>query len=211
MSRYRSRANLTRKNRFVILSITLVTARVTTVLASDNKPFQAGPPSTYAHQQSENVTVGAKPFTSEELVSSAFGKKIDFSKYGVVPILVVIENKREKALDLRDLEASLVAADGRHAKAVAPEELPFLATAGKHPSQTGVRVPVPLPKKKNPLNNPEIVSRAFSAKMLAPGDSASGFLYFEAQPEAGDRLYLNGMRDARSGEGLLYFEFPLAP
>ncbi len=189
----------------------MVTAWVTAVPASDDRPFQAGPPSEYAHQQSENVTVGAKPFTSEDLINSAFGKKIDFSKYGVLPVLVVIENKREKALDLRDLEASLVASDGRHAKAVAPEDLAFLVTSGKHPSQTGVRVPVPLPKKKNPLNNPEIATRAFSAKMLAPGDSASGFLYFEAQPESGDKLYLNGMRDARSGEGLLYFEFPLAP
>lgn len=157
------------------------------------------------------MTVGAKPFTSEELINSAFGKKIDFLKYGVVPVLVVIENKRDKALDLRDLEASLVATDGRHVKAVAPEDLPSLATTGKQHLQTGVRVPVPLPKKKNPLNNPEIATRAFSAKMLAPGDSASGFLYFEAQPEAGDKLYLDGMRDARSGQGLLYFEFPLAP
>lgn len=202
---------MTPRNRFVILSITLTTALAAAGLANNDKPFQAGPPSEYAHQQSENVTVGAKPFTSEELINSAFSKKIEFSKFGVVPILVVIENKRDKALDLRDLQASLVAADGRHAKSVAPEDLPFLATTGKHPSQTGVRVPVPLPKKKNPLNNPEISTRAFSAKMLAPGDSASGFLYFEAQPEAGDKLYLDGMRDARSGQGLLYFEFPLAP
>lgn len=202
---------LTRENRCLILSITLLTACTTAVLASDDKPFQAGPPIEYAHQQSEDVTVGAKPFTSGELINSAFGKKIDFLKYGVVPVLVVIENKRTKALDLRDLVASLVAVDGRHAKAVAPEDLPFLATTGKHSPQTGVRVPVPLPKKKNPLNNPEIATRAFSAKMLAPGDSASGFLYFEAQPEAGDKLYLDGMRDARSGKGLLYFEFPLAP
>ncbi len=195
----------------MILSITLLAAYVSAVLASENKAFQAGLASEYAHQQSENVTVGAKPFTSEDLINSAFGKKIDFAKYGVVPVLVVIENKREKALDLRDLEASLVASDGRHAKAVAPEDLPFLANTGKHPSQTGVRVPVPLPKKKNPLNNPEVATRAFSAKMLAPGDSASGFLYFEAQPEAGDKLYLDGMRDARSGKGLLYFEFALEP
>ncbi|MDQ2842855.1 MAG: hypothetical protein M3Y72_17815 [Acidobacteriota bacterium] len=179
------------------------------LFAAADKSFQPGPPTEYAHQQSENVTVGAKPYDNEDLVNDAFGKKIDFPKYGVLPVLVVIQNKREKALDLRDLEVSLVATDGRHAKAVAPEDLPFLATAGKHPSQTGVRVPVPLPKKKNPLNASEITLRAFAAKMLAPGDSASGFLYFEAHPESGDKLYLNGMRDARSGQELLYFEFPL--
>jgi len=54
------------------------------------------------------------------------------------------------------------------------------------------------------------VTRAFAAKMLPPGDSASGFFYFEARPEVGDKIYLNGLRDARSGEEILYFEFPLA-
>jgi len=163
----------------------------------------------YPHQKSENVTVGAKPYNSDELVTSAFGKKIDFARYGVVPVLVVIENQRDKPLDLRDMQASLVAADGRHAKAVAPEDLPFLVTTGKHPSTTMPRSPVPLPKKKNPLNDTEIIVRAFSAKMLPPGDAVSGFFYFEAQAEQGDKLYLNGLRDGRSGQELLYFEFPL--
>jgi hypothetical protein len=31
---------------------------------------------------------------------------------------------------------------------------------------------------KNPLNVPEIELRAFAAKMLPPGESASGFVYF---------------------------------
>jgi hypothetical protein len=197
-------------NRSVFLSIAVVVSLVTVTQANDDQTFKARPASAYAHQDSESVTIGAQPYSSEEQVASAFGKKIDFPKYGVLPVLVVIENKRDKALDLRALEASLVAADGRHAKAVAPEDLPFLATAGKHPSQNPVRIPapVPLPKKKNPLNAPEITTRALSAKMLAPGDTASGFIYFEAKAEAGDKLYLNGLRDARSGQELLYFEFP---
>ena len=195
--------------RFVNLSIASGVVLLAVAFAGENRPFRAGQASEYAHQQSENVTVGAKPFTAEEAIGAAFGKKIDFPRYGVVPVLVVVENKRDKALDLRGLEVSLVATDGRHAAAVAPEDLISLATAGKHPSQNPARYPVPLPKKKNPFNTPEIVERAFSAKMLPPGDSASGFFYFEASPESGDKVYLNGMKDARSGEELLYFEFPL--
>ena len=199
------------RDRLVISSIALaalVMGTAVCVVGAD-KVFRAGAPDAYAHQESEKVTVGAKCFDNEDLVNSAFGKKIDFAKYGVVPVLLVVENKRPTAVNLEDLEESLVATDGRHAKAVAPEELPVLATAGKHPNQSGVRYPVPLPKKKNPLTAPEIATRAFAAKVLAPGDTASGFIYFEAQPETGDRLYVNGMRDARSGQDLLYFEFPL--
>ncbi len=200
---------MNRRNRLFTSSIAASAILCLALPSRDDKHFQAAAPTEYSHQESEKVIVGAKPFDNADLVESAFGKKIDFSKYGVVPVLVVIENKRDKALDLSSLEASLVAADGRHANAVQAEELPFLGTTGKHPSQVGVHSPIPLPKKKNPLNAPEIETRAFAAKVLPPGDSANGFFYFEARPEAGDKLYLNGMRDARSGQELLYFEFPL--
>ena len=196
------------RSRVVILSITFAAGLIYRLEAGEDKRFQASAASAYPHQESENVTVGAKPYTSADLVATAFGKKIDFDRYGVVPVLVVVENKRDKALDLRDIEASLVAGDGRHAKAVPPEELPHLAVQGKAPSPTGVKMPVRLPKK-NPLNTPEIITRAFAARMLPPGDSASGFMYFEAQSEPGDKLYVNGLRDARTGKELLYFEFPL--
>lgn len=156
------------------------------------------------------MIVGAKPYDNEELTAEAFGKRADLLRYGVLPVLVVIENKRAKSLDLRDLEVNLVAADGRHATAVNPEDIPFLGQKTKRP-HLGPRSPIPLPSKGNRLNAPQIVERAFSAKMLPPGDSASGFFYFEAKIEAGDKIYLNGLRDARSGEEILYFEFLLDP
>ena len=194
------------KTRLVISSIALAAL---TAAGSSDKEFRPGPASDYAHQSAERVTVGAKPYNTEDLTAEAFGKKTDLLRYGVLPVLVVIENKREKALDLRDLEVSLVASDGRHTSAVNPEDIPFLAKHGRKPPP--VQPPIPLPKKGNPLNAPSIVTRAFSAKMLPPGDSASGFFYFEARSEPGDKLYLNGLRDARSGQDILYFEFPLEP
>ncbi len=193
------------RTRFVISSIAFAGLLAACLLASE-KRFQAGAAEEYAHQSSEDVTVGAKPFDNEDLTAAAFGKKADLLRYGVLPVLVVIENKRPQALDLGSLEVSLVSSDGRHVSAIAPEDVPFLGTAGKRPRV--VPTPVPLPKRKNPLNAPEIVTRAFAAKMLPPGDSASGFFYFEARPEAGDKVYLNGLRDARSGGEIMYFEFP---
>lgn len=194
--------------RFVISSITFAFAFAEFGTATSDA-FRAGAASDYAHQSADKVTIGAKSYDNEDLTAEAFGKKTDLLKYGVLPVLVVIENKREKSLDLRDLEVNLVAMDGRHVGAVNPEDIPYLGKRAKRPT-IGPRTPVPLPSKKNPLNAPEIVERAFSAKMLPPGDSASGFFYFEAKSEAGDKIYLNGLRDARSGEEILYFEFPLS-
>lgn len=182
-------------------------ALVGALAAANDKDFRAGAASEYAHQSAERVTVAGKAFNTEDLTAEAFGKKADLLRYGVLPVLVVIENKRGEALDLRDLEVNLVAADGRHANSINPEDIPFLARHARRPSP--IQTPIPLPKKGNPLSSPEIVTRAFSAKMLPPGDSANGFFYFEAKSETGDKLYLNGLRDARSGQEILYFEFPL--
>jgi hypothetical protein len=175
-----------------------------------DKAFHAGAAADYPHQTSEQVTIGAKSYNTEELTTEAFGKKADLLKYGVVPVLVVIENKRPKTLDLRFIEVSLVSADGRHASQVKPEDLPYLASSGSKPPKIS-NIPVPLPKKKNPLNAPELVERAFAAKMLPPGDSASGFFYFEAKPEKGDKIYLSGLHDTPSGKEILYFEFEIDP
>lgn len=192
--------------RFVISSITFGTLILALPLGAD-EPFKPGPAGSYAHQTSGPVTVGAKPYNREELTESAFGKKIDLLKYGVLPVLVVVENKGKEPVDLQNLEVSLVASDGRHANAVSPDDLIHLGSPAKRP---GIKqTPIPMPKKKNPMNSPEIVMRFFAAKMLPPGDSASGFFYFEAKSERGDKLYLNGMREARSGKDIMYLEFPL--
>jgi hypothetical protein len=195
------------RTRFVISSIALAVAAAFAGTSAEDKPFRAGAASDYAHQTSEQVTIGAKSYNTEELTAEAFGKKTDLLKHGVLPVLVVIENKRQKTLDLRNLEVNLVAADGRHAGPVSPEDIPFLGKRSKTPTMNPL--PNPLPKKKNPLNTPQIVERAFAAKMLPPGDSTSGFFYFEAKPEPGDKLYLNGLRDTPSGKEILYFEFGL--
>jgi hypothetical protein len=195
------------RTRFVISSIAFAVAAAVAGTSAEDKPFRAGTASDYAHQTSEQVTIGAKSYDTQELTAEAFGKKTDLLKYGVLPVLVVIENKRQKTLDLRNLEVNLVAADGRHAGPVSPEDIPFLGKRSKTPTMNPV--PNPLPKKKNPLNAPQIVERAFAAKMLPPGDSTSGFFYFEARPEPGDKLYLNGLRDTPSGKEILYFEFGL--
>jgi hypothetical protein len=196
------------KTGFVILSIALVAASSGTVAeAYGDNTFRVHPATEYAHQTSGQVTIGAKPYNSEELTIEAFGKKTDLLRYGVLPVLIIVENKRQKTLDLRALEINLVSADGRHVGPIAPEDIQYLHKAS--PRATVTPLPVPLPRKKNPLSAPELTTRAFAARMLPPGDSASGFFYFEAKPEAGDKLYVNGLRDAPNGQEIMYFEFPI--
>ena len=195
------------KFRCLIASIALAAIAGST----EDQAFRVKPVAEYAHQASEKVTVGAKAFDSEELTAEAFGKKADLLKFGVLPVLVVIENKRERAIDIQNIQVELVATDGRHGRPISPDDVLHLAETGKKPPKLGAGpLPIPMPKKRNPLNTPELVERAFSARVVPANDSVGGFFYFEAHPEAGDSLYVSGLRDARSGKELLYYEFPLA-
>jgi hypothetical protein len=63
--------------------------------------------------------------------------------------------------------------------------------------------------KKNPLDAWEIEGRAFAAKMLPAGQSASGFLYFRTGLQRGATIYLNGLTEAATGKELFYFEISL--
>jgi hypothetical protein len=66
-----------------------------------------------------------------------------------------------------------------------------------------------LKTKKNPLEAWEIEGRAMSAQMLPPGQSASGFFYFQTALQPNATLYLNGLYEAATGKEILYFELPL--
>jgi hypothetical protein len=163
----------------------------------------------YSHQKSDNVLIGAQMFDTPEMVTEAFGKKADLLRYKVIPVLLVVENNRKSTLDVRNIEVNIVSADGSHVSSLKPDDIQFLATNGKRPPQ--VPMNIPLPKRKKGLTAPEIASRAFAAEMIAPGDSASGFFYFEGTPEPGDKVYINGLHEVPSGREIMYFEFPLQP
>jgi len=63
--------------------------------------------------------------------------------------------------------------------------------------------------KRNPLNVWEIEGRAFAAKMLPAGQTASGFFYFQTGLQRGATLYLSGLAEATTNKELFYYEIPL--
>jgi hypothetical protein len=194
--------------RMSVLSITLVVGMMLAAGTAAENHFQPGPASEYAHQSAFGITIGAKPFDSRALTTEAFGKKAALLKYGILPVLVVIDNKGNEAVDLRSINVDLIGAGGRHFSALRPEDVHYLAKGGHR--STVNPLPIPLPAKKNPLDAPEIETRAFRAEFVPPGDSVSGFFYFEAKLEPGDRIYIDGLQGTRSGQELMYFEFPVA-
>ena len=172
--------------------------------------FTAGPAASYAsHQTSEKVTIGVKTYINDEEVKPVFGKKNPYN-YGVLPVLVVIQNDGPKTIQMKSLQAVWVGPEHDRVEATPAKDVRFLTAPRRPPSIPGP--PGTVPKvigHKNPLDNWQIEGRAFAAEMLPPGQSASGFFYFQTGYQRGSSVYLNGLREAESGKELLYFEIPV--
>jgi len=177
----------------------------------DQPKFNPGPITDYPNRQTvEQVTVAARAYVGEELAKAAFGK-LDPNRYGVLPVLVIIENRGEQALSLERLRVEYIMPDRRRVEATPANEVRYVRAPDRPGMITG---PIPggkphLSRRKNPLDTWEIEGRAFTARVLPPKQTASGFFYFQAPYRRGALLYLTGLREAPTGRELFYFEIPL--
>jgi|ERR1051326_9627693 hypothetical protein len=177
----------------------------------DEVKFSPGPVASYATKQTnENVTIALRSYDSEELARTAFGK-VNPYQYGILPILVVIQNDTNESLKLDRMRVKYTDYDGQEIEATPAAEVPYAVEHPKRPSNP-VTLPIPpelMKKHKNPLSGPEIQTRAFAARMLPPHESAYGFFYFQAHHRPGASVYINGLKQASSGKDLFYFDIPL--
>ena len=179
----------------------------------ETPPFKPGPASSYPFRQTlEKVTVAAAAFRSDADLRTAFGKLNPYS-YGILPVLVVIQNDTGKTLALDKLKLELTTPDRDHIEPTPASEVRYLHGPSR-PGNVVTGPPIPgLPphtsRKKNPLDAWEIEGRAFTPRMLPSNESASGFFYFRAFYRSGSILLVQGLREASSGRELFYFEIPL--
>lgn len=187
----------------LILSIAALTSA-----AKEPPPFKAAPAGSYrAHQTNAKVTIGVDAVTSDEKAKPAFGKNNPY-EHGVLPVLVVIQNDSGKALRADRLKLEFLGPTGSRVTATPAADVKYLTGPRRPGVISGPTGRPKVLKRKNPLNTWEIEGRAFSAKMIPAGESASGFFYFETRYYPGSRLYLTGLTEADTGKELFYFEIP---
>jgi hypothetical protein len=170
------------------------------------------PVNAYPHRQtSEKVTIAAESTETDEQTAEPFGK-VNPWRYGVLPVLLVIQNDGPDAIRVDHLKLEYTLPDRTRVEATPAQDIRFLH---------GVKTPKGLPGPtggikiskgpKNSLAEWEIEGRAFAAKMLPPGQSASGFVYFQA-PHASQAasIVVSGLENAVTGKELYYFEIPMS-
>src|SRR5271169_2472414 len=97
---------------FVFKRLALLLSIAAAFAADKETPFKAAPASSYAHRQTnDKVTIGVDAFSSADKVKTAFGKLNPY-QYGVLPVLVVIQNDSDKTIRLDRLKAEYVGPGG---------------------------------------------------------------------------------------------------
>lgn len=157
------------------------------------------------HQTNDKVTIGADPYISGEKMKAAFGKLIPY-QFGVLPVLVALQNDSGQTIQIKNMKAEYVLPDGQRVDATPARDVRY-AKPPTRPTVTGV--PLPVPHKKNPLDEWQIEGHALAAEAIPAGNAAYGFLYFQAPLREGATLYLTGLVNAGTGKELLFFEIPL--
>jgi hypothetical protein len=181
--------------------------------AADKTTFQSKPAGEYPHRMtSEKITIAAQPFLTDEETKEPFGK-LNPWRYGVLPVLVVIQNDGKDTLRVDRMKVSYLLPDNSRIDATPAKDVKYL-----HDIKVPKNLPGPsLPGlhigqgNKNPLNEWEIEGRAFSAQVIPPGQSASGFFYFQTpETTAAASVYVDGLKNAVTSADLYYFEIPLS-
>jgi hypothetical protein len=81
----------------------------------DAPPFKPGPAASYAnHQTNAQITIGVDPYVTDDKVKAAFGKLTPY-QYGILPVLVVIQNDSDKTIKLDRLPMKSVISGLRNA------------------------------------------------------------------------------------------------
>ena len=192
---------------FVFKRLALFMSIAAAFAADKEQPvFKAPPAAAFAHKQTNgHITVGAELYISGEKLKPAFGKLVPY-QYGILPVLVAIQNDSDSTIRLDQLRVEYEGPQGDRVEATPAKDVRY-AIGPNRPHVTGQ--PIHLPSKKNPLNVWEIEGRAFAAQMLPAGQPAYGFFYFESDWKPGSTIYLTGMTDARSSRQIEFFEIPL--
>ena len=186
---------------------------ITAGLWADKKdaPFRPEPADAFVTKQTiQGLTIAVQPFDDPEEAKAAFGKLNPY-EHGVLPVLVVMKNNGKTTVRFDNMQVMYVAPRGRTVDATPASDVLYLKAGGR-PKVSNSPIPTGGPRikiSKNPLKNDVITERAFSAKMLPPGDAAHGFFYFQTGHSRGTSLYVSGITEAGSGKELFFFEIPL--
>ncbi len=180
--------------------------------AAEHAPPPAGVASSYPAFEThadEHVTIAADPYNTKEKASCF---RIDYLKYGFMPIRIIVTNDGDKPINLEQARIHFITASGDKIPAAEAEDVERRTTDVKGVTGPKIAVPgLPKPKSKNSKVDEDFQEFEYQALVVEPHTTRAGFLFYDVQaldnPLKGAKLYLRRLQ-AADGNELLYFEVP---
>ena len=161
-----------------------------------------------AHQKAEDVTIAAETFATDSVCRQVFEYK-DLVSRGILPVLIVVENRSKSAIEIDSRTILLILAESK----LQPMELPQLyGLLKKKPSN--ISLPLPIPKISGTDSKFSLIEgKSFETKRIPPGLSDYGFVFYHLPRKDMWKqilhLYLPRILNMETRQNLLYFEIPL--
>ncbi len=165
-----------------------------------------------AHQNFQNIVIGARPYATEAEVEEIFDARKLHEK-GFLPVLVVVENNNDFAIEMHGSQIFLLLEDGSNVPPIPINDVLLGISLDKPPTAYSTRKEILLRQAVKPEMYMDFEHKAFAEKLIAPHSSDYGVIFF---PLPGDdiskcRLYFPEVVDLSNDETLMFFEFPLQP
>ena len=100
-------------------------------------PFKPAPAASFAnHQTNAQVTIAVDPYVTDDKVKTAFGKLSPY-QYGILPVLVVIQNDSDKAIKLDHIKAEYGGPNHNRVEATPARDVRYLKSADRPNAMPG--------------------------------------------------------------------------
>ncbi len=110
-------------NTLTVTSIALFAGFALASAADKELHFAPGAAASYpTRQTSDKITIAAVPYVTEEQIRSAFGK-LDPNRYGILPLLIVIQNDSSQTIRFDSMRVEYVTSDRQHVDATAAKDV----------------------------------------------------------------------------------------
>lgn len=161
----------------------------------------------------EEVAIAADPYNTRAKASIF---RVDYLKYGFMPIRIIVTNNSGHELSLADAHIDFVTAAGQSVGTAEVPDVERRVNKIRNPGG-GIKLPGPLPRigNKSATKTKDIVADfreyEYNAATVPPHSTRSGFFFYDLEglqhPLAGARLTLDTIRFA-DGKDLFFFSIP---
>lgn len=164
-----------------------------------------------AHQDFQEITIGARPCITLGCTLELFDTKKLHEK-GILPVLIVVENRNPFAVELDEKSIYLISTDNRRHETISYPDVLITLSSKKPLSHSTGKKDLQARQSVKKEMYVDFETKSFKKKTIAPQSIEYGVVFFERprmEQLSAARLYFPEIRNVETNSSLIFFEFDL--